>query len=473
MVLKYFYFFSGVGPVQKALNSLGINSTCIGISESDVDSLLAYFYIHGGSISVTAPTSHKEMYEQLSHFTFKSKGEIVDLNTFSVEKLSELYVAHFSTKNLGAIEDIQSLPSTCDIVVYSCKDTTKLLQIKRILHATPEKPKILLLETLPKYATCIVDWVKELKGLGYYSVSKTLNTTQCGVPTSRARHFVTSNLKKFSMDFSNLKKNYVQPVINFIREESDDSYKKIDNINGQFDMVGRTSVNINGSVRYLTPVEHWLLSGFDENDYMNVKRNMQHHDTPFIKLITDSSPVYLFTEIFKQLFVTPMSTISTTLTVQSDMLGENLKGNILTILKEKYEKKCTNKLYGYVLEVVAVEDIFDAYISTADCSNKVFVTYTIRSVKPRLNNMYFGTVKACYTTGILSNVKIFSDIEFDCNVLILSDVFDKKNKVNQFSSCPCVFWKGDDIFFQITELDYNINNNTFVCVGTHRCKVPK
>jgi len=231
-------------------------------------------------------------------------------------------------------------------------------------------------------------------------------------------------------------------------------------------------VDVDMSVRYLTPVEHWLFSGFNEDDYMKVKLNVGCLcPSSFIKLAAVSSPVYLFTEIFKQLFVAPMSTISTTLTVPPHTLGKNLKNDILTLLKEKYENKCTNKLYGYVLEVVAVEDIFEAYISDADCSNKVFVTYTIRSVKPRLNNVYFGKVKACYQTGILSDIKIFSDKGFNCNVLVLSDVFDKKAKVNQFSTCPCVFGAGDDILFQITELDYNINNNTFACVGIHKCRM--
>lgn len=501
MVLKYFCFFSGVGPVPKALSFLGINSTCVGISESDVDSLLAYYYIHGG-VNVTAPTSCEEMYEQLSQFTFKSKGENVNLKDFSYEKLSELYIAHFSTKNMGAIEDIQSLPTTCDIVVYCCKDITKLPQVKRILHATPEKPKILLLETLVKHAKSLSAWKKDLKDLGYHSVSKTLKATQCGVPISRARHFITSNLKKFSMDFSNIEKDHhpMQAATNFLREEGVDCYKRIDieepipqpdDVTPSSNKMKSTEidgykvyyidgvlpigsdvkiVDVDMSIRYLTPVEHWLLAGFTEDDYMNVKINMSHLAPPsFIKLAAVSSPVYLFTEIFKQLFVTPMSTISTTLTIPPEMLGENLKNNMLSLLKEKYEKKCTNKLYGYVLEVVAVEDIFDAYISDADCSNKVFITYTIRSVKPRLNNVYFGKIKACYTTGILSDIKIFSDREFECNVLVLSDVFDRKNKVNQFSSCQCVFGRGDDILFQITELDYNINNNTFVCVGAHKC----
>lgn len=501
MVLKYFCFFSGVGPVPKALNSLGINSTCVGISESDVDTLLAYYYIHIRKASVTAPTSYEELYEQLAPYTFKSKGETVNLKDFSYEKLSELYVAHISTKNMGSIEDIQSLPSTCDIVVYCCKDITKLPHVKRILHATPEKPKILLLETLPKHATSLLSWKKDLNELGYHSVSKTIKATQCGIPISTSRHFITSNLKKFSMDFSNLEKDYpMQEVTDFLREEGVDSHKKIDikeiipppdmslpankmkfeeieghkvyYINGV--LPGGSSVKIvdvGMSIRYLSPVEHWLLSGFNEDDYMNVKLNMSHLAPPsFIKLAAIPSPVYLFTEIFKQLFVSPMSTIFTTLTIPHEMLGKNLKENILTLLKKTYEKKCTNKLYGYVLDVIAVEDIFDLYISEADCSNKVYVTYTIRSVKPRLNNVYVGKVKSCFATGILTDIKMFSEKGFDCNVLVLSDVFDKKNKVNHFTKCPCVFGKGDDIVFQITELDYNINNNTFACVGTHKCK---
>lgn len=500
MVLKYFCFFSGLGPVPKALSSLGINSTCVGISESDIDSLLAYHYIHGkGASAVALPASRQELYEQLSRFTFVSGGKSADLRDFSYEKLSKLYVAHFSTKNMGAIEDIQSLPSTCDIMIYCCKDIAKLSHVKRILHATPEKPKILLLETLPKYAKFLAEWKKDLANLGYYSVSKTLKAAQCGVPVLKSRYFVISNPINFSMDFE--KECPLRTAADFLKEEGIDFYEKIDvktpiprpdsvipspvgtkfiKIEGHkvyyIDGVlpGKNFVKIadtDMSVRYLTPVEHWLLSGFNESDYTNVKLNIPYlAPLSLIKLATASSPVYLFTEIFKHLFVTPISTVSKTLTVPSKMLGKNLKNNALTLLKDKYEKKCINKLYGYVLEVVAVENIFEAYISKADCSNRIFVTYTIRSVKPRLNNTYFGKVKGCYATGILSDIKIFSDKGFGCKVFILSDMFDEKTKVNQFSTCLCEFGTGDDIFFQLTELDYNVNKNAFVCVGTHKCK---
>ena len=508
MVLKYFCFFSGVGSVQKALSFLGINSACVGISESDVDSLLAYYYIHGGNGNVIAPSSFEEMYEQLSQFTFKVNKEKVDLKTFSYEKLSELYVAHFSTKNLGAVEDINSLSSTCDIVVYCCKEISKLAQVKRILRATPEKPKVLLLETLPKHANFLKQWKRDLTELGYHSVAKTLKSTQCGVPVSRARHFVMSNLKMFSMDFSNLEKDYgLKPITDFLREEGIDTYSKLE-FSSQIpppphvvqdsarpsgvpqarplELEGHKLyyldgilpggdnvkiVDIDMSVRYLTPVEHWLMSGFSEDDYMNVKLNMAHLAPPsFIKLAAISSPVYLFTEIFKQLFVIPLSTISTTIVVPPEMLDANLNNNILRLLKDRYEKKCSNKLYGYVLEVVEVKEIYDAYVSDADCSNKVFVTYTIRSIKPRLNNVYFGTVKACYKTGILSDIGMFSEKGFDCNVLVLSDIYDRKAKINKFSTCECVFGKGDSVLFQITEMDYDVNNNTHVCIGVHKCK---
>ena len=216
--------------------------------------------------------------------------------------------------------------------------------------------------------------------------------------------------------------------------------------------------------RYLTPLEHSLLFGLDEEEYLRLKGKLK-----VCSLLHQGTPVFLWTEIFKQLFVSPLSTISTTINVPSELLGKELKSNLLRLIKEKYQHKCT-RLYGYVTEVVCIKDIYEAYISKADCSNEVLLTYVIRSMKPRLNNLYEGIVKACYTTGILASIKLFAEHHFYCNVLVLADTFNKKTKSNSFVKCPCEFARDQPIFFQITDLDYDMTSNTYACVGTHICR---
>lgn len=492
MVLRYMCVGDGIGYVPTSLASLGIYSTCVGICESDIHSLLAYYCTHSRHIKVAIPRSRHEICQKLLPCKFTTHGKNVDIDEIPDEPLTELYTAHVATKNMGALENIQSLPTTCDLLVILCRDVLQQLQyVTRILHSTPDKPKFLLLETLPKYATALVQWKKDLYKLGYTSLSKTLKSTHCGIPISKSRHFIISNMKFFSARFSS-NEPPIEHVTNFLRAEGIDSYKTISLINDIptqndttpfVELEGHKIFYLNGilpgddcvkivhsntSARYLTPLEHWLLSGFEEKHYMAVKLHMPNV-TPVTLINLCNSSVYLFCEIFRHLFISPICMVCNTITIPSTFLGFNIKYDILQLLREKYENKCFSKLHGYIIEVINIDRIHGAYVSKADCSNRIRLSYSIKCVKPRLNNIYTGNVKACYQTGILCDIKIFAVKGFDCNVLVISDLFDKKTKTSKFSTCKCSFFKGCEIKFQISELDYNMNSNTFVCVGRHKC----
>ena len=476
MVLKYFCFGNGIGSSEKALANLGINAICVGISETDIESIIVNFFINYGSSNVAVP-SREEMKEILLPYHLKYKGKNIDLLDLPCDILKQLYIAHIATKNMGDVEHIQSLPNSCDLVVYCFNNLDKLSHVKRILQTTPNKPKVLLLATFPKNSNNLSWWIDSISSIGYHSFSYTLKATECGIPSKRGRHFIMSNLKPFSMDFSYLKRADILPLTNFLREEGVETYVHSPTTADAVDLSGLLPpgnvkiLDLDGRVRFLTPLEHYIVTGFNDNDYMNIRIGAPYITSRcLIRLSAIAVPVYLFHEIYNNIFVAPLSTITTTLRVPSSRLEKGkLAENITAILREKYEKKCCSKSYGFISEIVNLKEIIDARISDADSSNLFSISYTIRSIKPRLNNIYVGEVKACYSTGIIASIKTFEDVGFLCNVLILTREFDKKLKQNSFSSCLCVFSKGDFITFQITELDYDLSQHTFLCIGAHKC----
>lgn len=452
MVLKYYCFGNGIGPNAKALTVLGINAVCVGISEVDVDAIVVNHAMNGALCSVSVPNTREEIVEALK--PFRLRANLQDLETIFLRKL---YTAHFATKNMGDIGQIHSLPTSCDLIVYCFNDLEHLPQFRRIMCTTPNKPKVLLFETLPTNADSLESWLSDLSQMGYYSVSRTVRASECGIPIGRGRHFVMSNLRPFSMDFTHL----ANPVA-----------RQLGGLLGSNDEIASVQhgqvVLADGRVRSMTRLEKWLLAGYGESDH----RNVAPHVTggKLMKLIAVSAPVYLFAEIFRNLFVSPLSTISTVISVPSNRLeAGRLRHNILVLLKEQYEGRCIDGFYGFISNVVELKEIRDAYVSNADSSNKFHITYTMRSIKPRMNNTYSGQVKACYSTGIVATIASFEEYGFVCNVLVMANTFDKKTKVVSFPSCGCSFSQGSTITFQITELVYDQDSRIFQCIGTHRC----
>lgn len=454
MVLEYYCFGNGLGPVVRAFSKLGVNVVCLGIFEVDVGAIVANHVLSGGTVQNSYTKTTESMIDALTPFKIR-----VNLANLDREQLTILYNAHFSTKNMGDMYQVQSLPTSCDMIICCFNDFSHTTHMKKVLAATPNKPRFLLTQTLPRNADRVNQWLTTLSEFGYYSVSRTVRADQCGVPVRRGRHFIVSNMKPFSLHFPTGAK--IAPVSHFL---SDDSHYP----DGTLLPPGNVRVcNGNGDSRYLSTLDQLLLSGYTTADYSKVSPYVQ--DAKLRQLLKSSAPVYTFVQVFNSIFVSPTYTITSIVSVPSCKLEMlKIRSNILDILKLKYEGKC-EETYGFISSVLEIKNILDAHVSSADSSNKFRVTYTIRSVKPRLNNTYSGEVKVCCRSGIITTIGPFEEMGFVCKVLITNNEFDNKAKTVYFSMCECIFSKGDRTTFQITRIDYDHEQNIFQCIGAHRC----
>ena len=454
MVLEYYCFGNGIGSVSRAFAKLGINAICLGISEVDVDAIVANHILNGGAIQERCTETTEVIIEYLAPFNLR-----VDFADLDRDRLSILYNAHIATKNMGDMHSVQSLPTSCDMIICCFNDLSHIAHFKKILSATPNKPRFLMMQTLPDTDCNLDPWMATLSDLGYYSVSRTVRSSDCGVPERRGRRFVVSNKKPFSLHFRTAQT--MTPLAHFLK---DDSHYE----GGQLLPSGNVQVcDADGNSRYLTILDRLLLAGYTTDDYTRVCSYMT--DKKLHRLLRSSAPVYMFVEVFNNIFVSPTSIITSVVSVPSNKLDMfKIRSNILDLLKLQFEGKC-NKVYGFISSVVEIKDILDAYVSSADSSNMFRVSYMIRSTKPRLNNTYNGEVKACFSTGIITTIGPFEEMGFDCRVLITSNGFDSKTKTVSFSTCKCVFSRRDRIMFQITRLEYSQKDNAYQCIGTHKC----
>lgn len=85
--------------------------------------------------------------------------------------------------------------------------------------------------------------------------------------------------------------------------------------------------------------------------------------------------------------------------IPSNMLTEELKSNILVILRNQIGY-CTNT-YGCILKILSLDEIIDAKICMIDGTNHFKITYTIEAFKPLINVEYSATVYKSYLEGVL------------------------------------------------------------------------
>jgi DNA (cytosine-5)-methyltransferase 1 len=103
-MLKIIELFSGIGSQTKALQRLGVQHEVVGISEWDVNAIIAYDAIHtNDNKDHSKSLSRLEVYNELKDFTFSTDGKKpCDLKRVKEKLLRQLYNAHKRTKNLGS-----------------------------------------------------------------------------------------------------------------------------------------------------------------------------------------------------------------------------------------------------------------------------------------------------------------------------------------------------------------------------------
>jgi len=101
-------------------------------------------------------------------------------------------------------------------------------------------------------------------------------------------------------------------------------------------------------------------------------------------------------------------TITDIVKIPSSMLTKDLYSNILLILREKIGS-CSSK-YGCITNIASLDDIVDAKVCVADCTNHFKLTYTFGTFKPEIGVKYFATVYKSYPEGVLVFVENFASI---------------------------------------------------------------
>jgi len=99
--------------------------------------------------------------------------------------------------------------------------------------------------------------------------------------------------------------------------------------------------------------------------------------------------------------------ITDTVVLKSEFLNSELLVHLTESVKEKKIGKCIEK-YGYIISIDNLE-IISAGISPADCSNRFTVSYKIKSLLPKINDVFEGhsiitTIEQTAFCGALINV---------------------------------------------------------------------
>ncbi len=193
--VRLFEAFSGIGTQAMALKRLGVNVEHIGFSEIDKYAIQSYLAIHG------------------------------------------------DVKNYGDITKMTEIPS-CDIFTWSfpCTDLSKAgkqkglsgtrsglgFEVIRLLEATKDKPKVLLMENVPdllspKFRDGWQEIYNEIESLGYTNYVEVLNAKNYGVAQNRDRVFMVSILGEYAYEFPKPFK-LEKRLKDYLEDEVDEKY---------------------------------------------------------------------------------------------------------------------------------------------------------------------------------------------------------------------------------------------------------
>ncbi|CEP39620.1 C-5 cytosine-specific DNA methylase [[Clostridium] sordellii] len=244
--IRVFEAFAGVGSQRMALRNLNIPHEVVGISEIDVDAIIAYAAICGVDLDkeVTALDKVIDKIEKMRvGFDFKlGRSKIPRMARVKKKQLAN---ANEAIKNYGDISLINphDLPDM-DLFTYSfpCQDLSisgkqrglgegtrsgLLYECEKIIEV--KRPKFLLLENVKnlvgkRFKEDFGKWLEYLKSLGYKNYWKVLNSKDYGIPQNRERVFVISTLG------TDLEFEFPKPIDlerklkDLLEEEVDESY---------------------------------------------------------------------------------------------------------------------------------------------------------------------------------------------------------------------------------------------------------
>ncbi len=227
--LKVFEAFAGIGAQHRALDKIKFNYEMVGISEWEVDAIIAYDAIHNGVIKdkeiekLKKEKSEEEIINYLEQFSFSSDGKVPmkKIKNIRGDKKYRLYLANKRTNNFVDISKMKGneLPKI-DLFTYSfpCQDlsmqgkqkglregssSSLLWEVERILKelkSLDQLPKYLMMENVKgilgiMHKEDFLIWKQSLEKLGYKTNRvMVLNAKHFNVPQNRERVFMFSSL---------------------------------------------------------------------------------------------------------------------------------------------------------------------------------------------------------------------------------------------------------------------------------------
>lgn len=166
-------------------------------------------------------------------------------------------------------------------------------------------------------------YLYEMNELGYTNSFEVLNAMDFGLPQNRNRVFTISCMNGVKFDFSKLERKEAPSIKLFLEKDVSKEYlvtqpSVLSAIGGKgikratiikdfcytiTERQDRCPAQVidlgNGSYRYLTDKECWLLQGYSEEDYINAAK--VNSKRALYKQAGNSIPVPIFESIFKQL----------------------------------------------------------------------------------------------------------------------------------------------------------------------------
>ncbi|MBI6054487.1 DNA cytosine methyltransferase [Clostridium perfringens] len=166
-------------------------------------------------------------------------------------------------------------------------------------------------------------YLYEMNELGYTNSFEVLNAMDFGLPQNRNRVFTISCMNGVKFDFSKLERKEAPSIKLFLEKDVSKEYlvtqpSVLSAIGGKgikratiikdfcytiTERQDRCPAQVidlgNGSYRYLTDKECWLLQGYSEEDYINAAK--VNSKRALYKQAGNSIPVTIFESIFKQL----------------------------------------------------------------------------------------------------------------------------------------------------------------------------
>lgn len=259
--IKVFESFSGYGSQSMSLRDLNIPHKVVGISEIDVDAIIAYGAVRYNLDELKTDKTHEEMKKELMDknvgYDFK-KGKS-KIPRMKKDKLEMLYKFDKASNNFGDVSIINpnNLPDFDYFTMsFPCQDISLsgnqkgikkgktrsglLYECEKIIET--KKPKYVLMENVKnlvgkKFRGDFDNWCKYLEGLGYknyHNNYKCLNAKDFGVAQNRERIFMISILGEHDEYTFPDGKKLTKKLKDFLEEEVDEKYYLSESIQNRF-----------------------------------------------------------------------------------------------------------------------------------------------------------------------------------------------------------------------------------------------